>query len=116
MSSIVYGHGYSPDQMERGRLELYRFKVWRYDNPQAWALIVAHALDLAAKGQPISAQALLESVRKKSFVDRFGNDTRANNSHAPIIARVLVREHPETRPFIELRRSVYDVLMGGWDD
>ena len=108
-------HGYSPEQLANGKRVLQRAETWRADNAQAWACIVSHALDLAAKGQPIAAQALIESVRKKAFVDRFGKDTRTNNSYAAIFARWLSLEYPETAPFIERRRSVYDVLIGGRD-
>ena len=113
MSSTIIGHGFTPEQVARGKRVLHRAETWRADNAQAWGCIVSHALDLAAKGQPIAAQALIESVRKKALVDRFGKDTRTNNSYAAIFARWLANERPETRQFIELRRSVYDVLIGG---
>lgn len=113
MSSIIYGHGYSPEEIARGTEKLHRAEAWRSANPTAWACVVRHALDLAAMGQPISAQALIESVRMKGFVDCYGNDTRTNNSFASIIARWLAREYPQTARYIRLRRSVHDVLMGG---
>lgn len=106
----IIGAGYSPEELERGKRTLHRAELWRYGNPDAWACIERHALELASIGQPISAQSLLESVRKKSFVDRYGNDTKVNNSFAPVFARWLASEHPETRRLIEVRRSVQDAL------
>lgn len=112
MSSII-GHGFTPEQLAKGKQVLSRAETWRADNAQAWACIVSHALDLASEQQPIAAQSLIESVRKKAFVDAHGRDTRTNNSYAAIFARWLVREHPQTAQYVELRRSVFDVLIGG---
>lgn len=112
----IIGHGYSPEQLRRGKLTLSHAMLWRKFNADAWGYIVRLALDLVARGEHFGAQYLVECVRSKAFVDSFGNDTKTNNSFAPIFARWLVLEHPETRPFIELRRSVYDVLIGGRDD
>lgn len=106
---------YTEKQLKNAKRTIYRAEQWRRNNPQAWACIVSHALDLAAKQQTIAAQTLIESVRKKSFVDKFGNDTKTNNSYASVFARWLVREHPETAQHVELRRSVFDVLMGDCD-
>ena len=101
---------YTARQLDRARQTLHRAEQWRRDNPQAWRCIVAHALDLASKQQPIAAQALIESVRKKAFIDKHGNDTRTNNSFASVFARWLIVEHPQTAPCIELRRSAFDAL------
>ena len=113
MSKSTIGHGFTPKEIENGKRTLYRAVAWRYNNPQAWALIVSHALDLASKKQPIAAQALIESVRKKALVDKFGDETKTDNSFASVFARWLIIEHPETAPYIERRRSVFDVLIGG---
>ena len=112
-SKNIFGHGFTPEQIARGKCTLRHAEEWRATNAQAWACIVSHALDLASKQQPIAAQSLIESLRKKAFVDRFGKDTKTNNSYAAIFARWLVREHPQTAQFVELRRSVFDVLIGG---
>jgi len=108
----TFGHGFTPKEIEKARGTYRRAMQWRLSNPQAWALMVAQALDLASQAQPISAQALIESVRKKAFVDRYGNDTRTNNSYAPVFARLLWLEHPETRAYIKLRRCAVCEVMG----
>lgn len=105
-------NSYSEKQLSNAKHTIYRATAWRFNNPQAWACMVSHALDLAAKQQPIAAQTLIESVRKKSFVDRFGNDTRTNNSYASVFIRWLVVEHPETRQYADLRRCAVGEVMG----
>ncbi|MBQ9021155.1 MAG: hypothetical protein IJ113_03955 [Eggerthellaceae bacterium] len=102
---------YTDAQLYRARLTLHRAERWRENNPDAWNRMVAQALELAALKQPIAVQALLESVRKKAFVDRYGNDTRVSNGYRAIFARWLIAEYPETRPYIRLRNSVFDVLL-----
>lgn len=111
-TQTVFGHGYSPQEIDRAKLTIHRAIAWRFNNPQAWACIVSHALDLAEKQQPIAAQTLIESVRKKAFVDRFGNDTKTNNDYASVFIRWLWSAYPETRPFIELRRCPVGEVMG----
>lgn len=109
MSSI----NYSSERERRARLLMHRAFMWNSDNPSAWAAIEHHALDLASQGQPVSVQALLESVRHKVFVDRYGRDSRVNNSYCPIFARMLVAEYPALGKFVTLRHCIYDELMGG---
>lgn len=104
---------YTREQLHHARLTLSRADRWWDENPDARNRMVAQALELAALKQPIAVQSLFESMRKKAFVDRYGNDTRVNNSFAPIFARRIIREYPETKPYIELRSSVFDILLGG---
>ena len=102
---------YTDKQMERGRRELRRAEAWRKVNAEAYAFGERVALDLAAAGLPVSGRAVIEAIRRKSFVDREGNDCRINNNYEPIIARWLAAEHPETARYIEQRKTVFDVLM-----
>ena len=102
---------YTDKQMARGRRELHRAAAWRKANDDAYSFGEHVALELAAAGLPISGRGILEAMRRKSFIDREGNDTTINNNMAPIVARWLAREHPEAAHLIERRRCVYDVLM-----
>jgi hypothetical protein len=81
---------------------------WIRRNPDIWARFKRHALNEAAHERRVSVQWLLEDVRKFDRVDNAGDVVKVNNSFAPIFARELVRQCPEIRPYIELRRSIYD--------
>lgn len=81
---------------------------WIRLNPEAWLRFKGHALHEAAHGRRVSVQWLLEDCRKYDRVNSAGDPVKVNNSFAPIFARQLVEECPEVRPFIEMRRSVYD--------
>lgn len=104
---------YTGEQLERGRLTHSDYLMWRWDNPRAWAFMERMALDAARHERRIGAQQLIEAVRERDFVDEHGEPTRTNNSYAPIIARDLIVFYPHLRPFIELRSSVYDVIVLG---
>ena len=102
---------YTEKQLDNGRRKLYRAEQWRRDNPDAWRFIVDMATRQARQGQPISGSMLIEAVRHKAFVDREGEDTKTNNDYAPIVARWIALEHPETARYIEHRKTVFDVLI-----
>lgn len=103
---------YTPEQLDRAESTLNRFYKWREDNPQAWAFAEAIALNQAARGQRVSVRALVEAIRAHDLADVDGRPPKPNNDYAPIVARVLIIEHPEVSPHMERRRSVFDVLLG----
>ena len=78
-------------------------------NPELWAEWEQTALYEAAHGRRFSIQLITEQARKKDRVNSAGEPVKLNNSHRAIWARMLATEHPEIRPFIELRKSYYDV-------
>ena len=102
---------YTPEQLDRAESTLNRFYQWREDNPQAWAFAEAIALNKAARGQRVSVRALVEAIRTHDLADVDGRPPKPNNDYAPIVARVLIIEHPEVSPHVERRRSVYDALL-----
>lgn len=104
---------YNENALWRGQRALYDFHSWRLDNPQAWELMEHMALDAASHGRRVGAQQLVEAVRRRDLVDERGRACRVNNDWSPIIARHLILLHPWTRPYFELRASVYDVLVLG---
>lgn len=105
------GREYTEKQIARGLRKLHRAEGWRHDNPDAWGYIVGVATEQARREQPISGRMLIEAVRHKAFTDLEGEDTRTNNDYAPVVARWLAVEHPETARFIERRKTVFDLLM-----
>lgn len=58
-------------------------------------------------------QELAERLRWREFVGRDGDGFKLDNSLLPAYARLLVRDYPACRPFITLRKSRFDALMGG---
>ena len=85
--------------------------AWRRRNPHIWAAWERDALHEAEQGRRVSMRFFAETARKFDSVDDAGEPFEVNNSHVAIFARMLVAEHPELRPFIELRRSVWDSLF-----
>lgn len=83
-------------------------KSWRRRNPRVWADWERQALAEAAAGRRFSVRYLAERTRKHDTVDDCGEPFEVNNSHCSIFARMLVSEHAELKPFVELRRSIWD--------
>ena len=81
---------------------------WRNLNPDIWKQWESTALEEAAHERRFSMQYVVEQTRKHDHVNRIGEPVRVNNSHCPIWARMLATEHPEIRPYIELRQSEWD--------
>ena len=105
--------GYTPKQAARGRMVIARARTWRRENPDAWKHAIAYATRKAAAGERISAQGIIEDLRRIDYTDVHGKPTRTNNDFAPVFARWIAGEHPQTAAYIELRRCVFDELMGG---
>lgn len=105
-------HQYTPDQLERGRLVLRRFGELCRECPEVMRRAKTYSLDRAARGEVVSARAIVEDIRRLDLVDAHGRGVSLDNRFTPIIARRLWLEHPDVRGHVELRRCVYDVLMG----
>ena len=90
---------------------VWRAKEWRKQNPDAWEYMVALAIAEAGLKRRFSVRWLMEEARKLDFVDRAGDPFRINNCFNPVFARMIAKEHPETRDFIEFRRSKVDGLV-----
>ena len=95
--------------------EKYMAKVraareWIRLNPALWEGIEAWALNEAANGRKFAMQTALERIRWKDYVDNAGQPTKVSNDYGAIWARLLIARHPEIRPFVTMRPSVYDRL------
>lgn len=102
---------FTDSQLARGRRKLIQFHQWRYDNPRAYEYGVSYALACHENGQHVGGSGIVEAIRSKDFTDEHGNPTRTNNDYAPIIARLIVVEHPHMRGSLEMRSSVYDAFI-----
>lgn len=102
---------YTDEQVARGRRTLHRAEAWRRENADAWLYMVGLAKQLAEREQAISGRGLIEAARRKAFTAKDGTDTKTNNDYAAIVARWIAAEHPETAPYIERRKTVFDLLV-----
>ena len=98
------------------RIVLAKFEIWDKANPDAWPLIVDEAMREVENKRRFGVRWIMENLRKVERTDRCGEPFHWPNEYAPIIARRLVREHPECKPFISLRKSRFDALMNGAKD
>ena len=60
--------------------------------------------------RPFTIQLLMERLRHEQHVGRDGRDVVINNTYAPAYARLLLRDMPECRPYLETRKSRFDGL------
>ena len=81
---------------------------WISQNPDLWSKFKSYALHEADQKRRVSVQWLLEDSRKHDYVNQNGEPCKINNSIAPVLARELLKECPEVRPYLEVRRSRFD--------
>lgn len=91
-------------------------RQWRIAEKR-WPIIrdrcVAKAAREVEAKRPFSAQWVFEDIRRCSFIGRDGVDFRVNNSYIAAYTRMLIRDYPECRPYIKLRRSRFDEFAEG---
>lgn len=97
---------------ERGEAARAAALAWADLNPSALAFVESRAVAEAAAERPVSVRALLEDVRRKDFTDREGRPTRVNNSISAALGRLLVERNPALGPWVALRQSVVDEIVG----
>ena len=104
---------YTEKQLRNAKRTIYRAELWRHDNADFYTLeIELWACYQARSKIMFSIQERIEWVRSKDRAGKDGEPIKINNSFAPVIARWLWREHPETRQFIELRSCAVGEVMG----
>lgn len=111
LTAAAGGEGMEDGQ--KADTEKYMAKVraareWIRLNPALWEGIEAWALNEAANGRKFAMQTALERIRWKDYVDNAGQPTKVSNDYGAIWARLLIARHPEIRPFVTMRPSVYD--------
>lgn len=103
------------DDGSKADTEKYMAKIraareWIRLNPALWEGIEAWALNEAAHQRKFAMQTALERIRWKDRVDDEGRPTKVSNDYGAIWARMLVARHPEVKPYVTIRPSVYDGL------
>lgn len=90
-------------------VRFYNACEFRRLNPDVWDEWEQAALYEAAHKRRFSMQYVVEHTRKFDRVNDIGDPVAVNNTYRPIWARMLASENPSLRPYIELRKSEYDI-------
>lgn len=86
----------------------YQAEEIRRRNPDFWHDLVSWSLNEAAHGRRFSISYFIERYRWHDRVNSEGEPFKINDHYSPIWARMIATEHPEVRPYIELRKSMWD--------
>lgn len=81
------------------------------DCPELWAFIERRAMEEVAAKRRFAMRALMEEARKIDWTRTDGDPFRINNSLQPAFSRLLLHDHPEVEPYIELRRAACDGML-----
>lgn len=92
-------------------LRIWNTAVTRWES--VGPTVKAIALREVEAKRPFTMQHILEELRRRPRVGRDGLDVAVNNSYAPAYARLLLRDCPECRPYLETRRSRFDRFVNG---
>lgn len=95
----------------RAEETVWRAQEWPSNNPAAWAYMESLAEADASAGRRISVARLIEQCRAKDFASADGERFKINNNYRATFARMLVKDHPEWRSLIEVRRASCDGLV-----
>lgn len=93
---------------DRAAGRMARARLWAAENPSAFSLMKEEARRKAGAGRRFGVQELAEWVRRSDLTDRHGAPTRIDNSIVAPLARMIVEQCPECRPYVELRTHAYD--------
>ena len=103
---------------------MYQAEEIRRRNSDFWHDLEAWALNEAAQERRFSISYFIERYRWHDHVNSEGEPFKINDHYTPIWARMIAAEHPEVRPYIDLRKSMFDddypeafdTLIGGRND
>lgn len=92
-------------------LRIWNAAVTRWES--VGPTVKAIALREVEAKRRFTMQYILEELRRRPRVGRDGADVAVDNSYAPAYARLLLRDCPECRPYLETRRSRFDRFVNG---
>ena len=92
------------------KLKASRVIAWVESNPQVEQLFERHALAEVNAGRKFGGNAIAERVRWYDLVSTSGEPVKIPNDAVPLLVRRLVAKHPDARPYVTLRRSMFDAL------
>jgi hypothetical protein len=82
--------------------KVVKFIAWYRDTPDCWREFQRIALDLIQRGKKAGAIDIMARVRWECEIEG-GKDYKANNNHAPMLARVFAMKYPQF-DFFEFRK------------
>ena len=83
-------------------------KKWTENNPSAWRYIREYADDCIENNRRFSIQKACEYLRDSKLVLNLDGDYKINNSLTAPLTRMLVKDKPELKPLVDMRRSKTD--------
>lgn len=81
---------------------------WREKNPDAWSWAVGTALRHVELGMRFSMDHLMHQVRFEMATNGMSCGFKVNNNMVAALSRMMRDEHPETKDFLEVRKSKVD--------
>lgn len=95
---------------EKYRQTIRKEKEWRGQNKELWRHIETWALNEARHRRKFAVQQKIEEIRWKDYVNDAGQSVKVSNNYGAIWTRLLVAMHPEIRPFVTMKKSVFDEM------
>ena len=90
-------------------LRIWNAAVTRWES--VGPVVKAIALREVEAERRFTMQYVMEELRRRQYVGRDGADVAVDNTYAPAYARLLMRDCPEVRPYLETRKSRFDGMV-----
>lgn len=82
---------------------------WRNQNPEAWEWAVDTAKQYVELNLRFSMDFLMHHVRFLMKTNGLSCGFKVNNNTVAGLSRMMREEHPETKPYLEVRKSKVDL-------
>lgn len=110
--AITFDNGAASDSSTRAVIMRNEAELWISENPDAWAAIVSAAKAEAAADRRFSVRLIVDSACRIDRASIDGGRTSANHNAIAALSRLLLEQHPDLKPFVNLRRSLCDRAFG----
>ncbi|WP_157938935.1 hypothetical protein [Enteroscipio rubneri] len=101
----------TPKRAQKAARARSRALTWIAENPDAWHYMEGLALHEVEAERPFSVKWVAEQARRKDFAGKHGKPSEFSNTLTAAFARILIEEHPEVRPFVVLKPSMFDEAL-----
>lgn len=81
---------------------------WRHMNLRAWSAMKRIAEGYIAQGRRFSMETLIQRARYDMGTEGLSQGFKVNNNLRSALARMLVQELPQARPYLDMRGSKVD--------
>ena len=100
------------EKRRRARQRIHEAQAWIQVFPQAFQFVNDYLRREYEQGHRLSMQVAWERLREREWTGTEGQTFALNNDLRPVLARIVVLQHPEYKSKLELRKSPLDALMG----